>query len=432
MKVAVLGGGISGATAAYLLRGQAEVALFESADRLGGNLRTYEHEGLLIEAGPTGFLDHEPAVLALCEDLGVSSELVRARPEAAVRYVFREGELRRLPDGPKTFLFSDCLPGYSRLRVLLEPFSRKAPGTDESVYDFARRHLGRCAAEVLVDAFVTGVCAGDFRRLSLTSAFPKLKRLEEEYGSLIKGAKGRGFGPRGVLTSFRDGLETLPRALHRALGDRARLSTPVEELCQRNGRWSVNGEVFDQVLCTLPASRLSLLLEKVDINLSVLLSGIYFAPLVVVAMAFDGEVPADDAFGFLVPRREGLRILGGLYDSSIFPGRARGPSENRRLFRILLGGQRDREAADLPDDRVVSIVRSDLERIWGSCPDPCYVRVIRHKLGIAQYEIGHAGIMRGIEERLRGLPGLDLAGASYRGVSMNACVKEAWDRAHRF
>ena len=407
MKIAILGAGVSGLTAARRLSRHAEVTVFEAKDRPGGNIRTDEVDGCLIEWGPNGFLDNEPATLELVEELGLGPRVARAREEAARRFIWRAGKLRELPTSPKAFLLGDALPLFQRLRIGLEPFAKKAPGHDESVFDFAKRHLGRGAAEVLIDAFVTGIFAGDPKRLSVRSAFPKLKALEDQYGSLIKGAKGRGPGPSGTLTSFDGGLQVLVDAL--AEGVDVRYGAQLETL----------PEGFDHVLCTIPAPRAA---DLVPAELGGLLRRIPTAPVVVVAMVFRDDLlqTVPDAFGFLVPRNQGLRMLGTLYDSSIFSGRA---PEGRRLFRTLLGGRRDPDLPSLGDDELRELVARELHQVWGEFPDPETFHVIRHPLGICQYEIGHADLLEQIEAACPA--DLRLAGASYRGVALNACVKEA-------
>jgi oxygen-dependent protoporphyrinogen oxidase len=409
LRIAVLGAGVTGLTVAWRLSTQGnEVTVFEKKDRPGGNILTEEVAGCRVEWGPNGFLDNEPATLELVSELGLEPRLVRAREAAAVRHIWRAGKLRELPTKPPKFLFSDCLPLGARLRVLLEPWSRPRPEGDESVHDFAVRHIGRGAAEILVDAFVTGVYAGDPRRLSLESALPKLHRLESEYGSLIKGAKGRGFGPPGMLTSFDEGLSVLIDELAGRVD--VRLGAGVDAIEQGD---------FDHVVCALPATRAAALLDG---ELAEALAAIPTAPVTVVATIFRDPLPVPDAFGFLVPRDQGLRILGTLYDSSVFPGRA---PEGLRLFRTMVGGRRDPEGAALDDDALLELVARELRQVWGVFPDPAEVRILRHPLGIAQYEIGHKAILERIEAARPAW--LHFLGSSFGGVAINACVKEAVD-----
>jgi len=406
MRIAVLGAGIAGLAAAWRLGRQHEVTLFEAGSRAGGNIRTEEFHGCRIEWGPDGFLDNEPRTLDLVRDLGLTGRLCRARTSR--RFLWRAGKLRELPSGPKAFLASDSLPLLGRLRALLEPFARDAPEGDESVHAFAARRLGHRVADLLVDAFVSGVFAGDAKRLSVKSAFPRLKALEARHGSLIRGARGQGFGPKGTLTSFDGGMQVLTDTIAGRVD--LRCDSPVPRLERGD---------YDRVVCTIPAPRAAALCDGA---LARALASIPTAPVAVVATLVPGPLDIADGFGFLAPRGEGLRILGTLYESSIFDGRA---PDGLRLFRTMVGGRHDPEAVALPDDALKAIVEGDLGRAWGRFPEPVAWRIIRHPLGIAQYEIGHEARVAAAEAACP--EWLRLAGSSYRGVSLNGCIKEALD-----
>jgi len=398
MRILVLGGGVAGLTAAYRLRTEHEVVVHEARDRPGGNIRTDELDGCLIEWGPNGFLDNEPATLQLIDELGLTPRLIRARADR--RFIWRAGKLRELPSSPGKFLRSDCLPLLGRLRAMLTPLTRRGIKGDETIHAFVARRMGRAVADILVDAFVTGVFAGDPKRLSLKSAVPKIAAAG---GSMPK-------GPTGTLTSFDEGLQvlidTLAERVDLRLGEKAA---------------SLDRGDFDRVICTLPAPRAATLAPA---PLSGLLGRIATAPVAVVAMIFDKALDVPNAFGFLAPHGQGLRILGVLHDSDMFEGRA---PEGRRLFRVMVGGRRDPDAVALDDDATLELVAKDLRTVWGAFPDPAATRVIRHPLGIAQYEVGHAGLLEEIDAATPDW--LRLSGASYRGVAVNACVKEALDWA---
>ena len=325
--------------------------------------------------------------------------------------IYRAGKLRELPSTPMSFLFGDCLPLMARLRVGLEPWTKPTTDPDESVRDFAKRHMGVGAADVLIDAFVTGVFAGDPARLSVKSAFPKLAKLEAEYGSLIKGAKGRGFGPKGTLTSFDQGLQVLIDALTDRVD--VRFSEPIETIERGD---------FDRVFCAMPAHAAAPLVAP---PLGEHLASIPGAPVAVVALQFDEGVPVPDVFGFLVPKDQDIRILGALYDSSIYENRA---PEGSRLFRVLLGGRRDPGIMELSDDQMLATALEGLEKAWGFAPKPSGHRIIRWSKGIPQYEIGHAERVAAIEANSPDW--LRFIGNSYRGVAMNACLLEAKTGLH--
>ena len=226
-NVVVVGAGIAGLAIAWefssrrgLLPDDAEVVVLEATTRAGGNIRTERRNGYLCEWGPTGFLDDVPETLDACARLGLGPRLTRSNDNAKRRFVVRGGKLRELPSGPISFLASDVLTLRGRLRVFGEPLvPPRRSDEDESVFDFARRRIGREAASILVDALVTGIWAGDSTNLSLRSALPKLAALERDHGGLARGmiAKrgggGGATGPKGRLTSFPDGLVELPATL---------------------------------------------------------------------------------------------------------------------------------------------------------------------------------------------------------------------------
>ena len=236
--VVVVGGGIAGLAIAWelltckgLLPDGVGVRVLEAAPRPGGNIRTERRDGYVCEWGPTGFLDDAPATLDACRRLGLGPRLTPAFAAAERRFIVRRGKLRELPSGPISFLGSDVLTLRGRLRVLGEPFvPPRRSELDESVFEFAKRRIGREAALVLVDALVTGIWAGSADSLSLRSALPKLAALERDHGGLVRGmiakrgSGGTASGPRGRLTSFPDGLDELPNALADALGSRLHLS----------------------------------------------------------------------------------------------------------------------------------------------------------------------------------------------------------------
>lgn len=412
MRVAILGAGISGLTTAHHLgKLGIEAKVFEARDRPGGNVHTETLADCQVEWGPNGFLDNVPATLDLVDDLGLRPRLIRAREHAARRFVWRDGALRLLPSKPQAFLFGDSLPLGQRLRVLREPWVAQRPGGgEESVYDFAARRLGPGAADILVDAFVTGIYAGDPKRLSVDSAFPKLRELERDHGSLIKGsiAKKREGAKAPVLHSFDDGLGVIIDAL----AERADVSYN-----QRFESLEPLAEEFDHVVCTIPAPRAA---ELVPTELAEPLRRIPAVPVVVVIQVFDTPFDIPEGFGFLVPQGQGLRLLGTLYDSMIFDGRS---PPGKRVFRTLLGGRRDPEILELNDGEICEVVARELHQVWGTYPEPHAVRVIRWPRGICQYELGHAGLIESLEDASP--PWLRFAGSSYRGVAFNACIDEA-------
>lgn len=453
-RVVIVGGGIAGLSIARAVRAQApgaEVVVLERSDRVGGSMRSERIDGYLCEAGPDGFLDNAPATLALVNELGLSSRLLPSRDEARRRFIFRGNRLHAVPLSPGAFLASGLLSLRGKLRVAGEPLARRAPRHDESILQFAERHIGREAAHVLVGSMVSGIFAGDAGELSLRSCFPKMRDMDERYGSLVRAMVAtrrrhrNGVGaPAGRLTSFVDGMEELVRATAASLGPAVRTNQDVTTLFPRlvrggfTGPRPVGARAFsvtsnhygveaDAVVLAGAAQVTAELVRPFAPSAAGLLAGIHTAPLAVVCLGYDEAAVvaargALNGFGFLVPRGEGPRILGALWETSIYDGRA---SHGRVLLRVMVGGATDLEAVDLSDAELLAVARNDLGRTMGLRLAPAFVHIVRHWRGIPQYTIGHDTRLQRLEGLLAEHPGLFVAGNSYRGVSVNACVEDA-------
>jgi oxygen-dependent protoporphyrinogen oxidase len=443
MKVAVVGAGITGLTAAFRLREGArragrplELTVLEAAERPGGHARTLREDGFLVEAGPNGFLDRDgqPEPIELIRSLGIESRLIEARPAARRRFVFHRGRLRRVPDSPPALASSNALSLRGKLRVLLEPWARSAPDVEETVASFARRRFGGEAADVLVDAAISGISAGDSRRLSMAASFPMLVEMERKHGSLIRAlmAAPRRRAPR--LLSFQGGMETLIVALCGQLGGSLRTGCAVRGIVRAGGEWRLlleGGGVLaaDRVLLAVPAPSAAALLGALDPELSQTLSALPFAGLAVVALAFrEPAVGRLDGYGYLVPGSEQLDTLGVLWESSVFEARA---ERGTVLMRAMLGGARRPEVAVLPEAELVRRARRELAQVLGVSTPPIRTWVWRWPQAIAQYHVGHAARVQAARERARAHPGLELAGTSYDGISFTAAMKSATEAAER-
>ncbi len=460
LHVGIVGGGIAGLATALQLVDRAaaarldlQVTVCEASSEVGGHLQTLREDGFTIEAGPNGFLDNEPATLRLVERLGLTGELQRSSDAARRRFILLGGRLREIPVSPGSFLRSDLLSWRGKLRVAGEPFvprraglGREAddPTVDETVDAFGRRRLGNEFAERLLDPMVKGIFGGDSRQLSLAAAFPRMIELEREHGSLVRALialsrqrrRMAQAGPSGALHSFRDGMARLPRRLAEVLAATGRVrlltGTPVTAVVPDGDRWRLEtaGETVapcDHVVVTAPAHVAARLLPGE--RLQALLDGIPFSSLAVVSLAFrreDVHHPLD-GFGLLVPGGERRQLLGVLWTSSIFPGRA---PDGTVLLRCMAGGPDaavlDRSAAELVD-----LALAECRQLLGLRGAPLRSRVFRHRRGIAQYVRGHPARLRAIAAELALRPGLSLAGSSYRGIAVNHCVAEAERTAER-
>ncbi len=459
-RVVVVGAGISGLATAFEIVQRAErfprpleLVCIDRSSRAGGHIRSERHGGFLCEWGPTGFLDNAPATRTLVRRLGLETELTPAREEARTRFLFRRGALRKLPVSAGEFLTSGVLSTPGKLRVLGEPLvRRRTSAVDESVHDFAARRIGREAAETLIDALVGGIWAGDTRQLSLKASFPKMAEMERLHGGLFRAmlARGKGkpdldeegkksgspFGPGGTLTSFRGGMQTLTDKLAAALGDRLRLGTPVRavtDLGLRGFRVHLDEGApleADAVVLTTPAFVSAGLLREMDPAIADRLDSIPYAGLAVVHLGFAHETldAGPQGFGFLAPRSQGMRSLGCLWPSDIFPHRA--PS-GRRLTTTMVGGAHDPEAVELGDAALTRIALEDLRKAMGFVVAPRFKRVVRHPRAIPQYTLGHLDRVAAIELALGDRAGLEIGGNGLHGIAVNSCVEEAGPLAER-
>jgi oxygen-dependent protoporphyrinogen oxidase len=434
--VVVVGAGMTGLSLAFTLREEArrlgvavDLRVIEAASRVGGHARTLAEDGFLVEAGPNGFLDREPETLRLIDEAGLSGRLVEARGAAKRRFILRGGRLCEVPDSPGKLVRSDALSARGKLRLLAEPFiGRSRSNEDETVFDFARRRIGAEAAEMLVDAAVSGVSAGDSRALSVRAQFPLMVEMERDHGSLVLAMlarRRRGTGPPRLMT-LADGLESLPLALAARLSGAVSTGTPVEAIERVAGEWRLrlaSGEILpaDRVVLALPAWRAATLVSPLDAELSDRLGRIDYSGVGLVALAYPRDaVPRDlEGYGYLVTRGENLATLGCTWESSLFAGRA---PEGTVLLRVFLGGARRPAAAQLEPEVAIARARSELRPVLGIQASPERAWAFSWPRAIAQYTVGHLERVENIRRRLWAHHGLEVCGTSYDGVSFNHAI----------
>lgn len=439
----VVGGGISGLVCAYALRKAGVSAMvLEASPRAGGLIRSERRDGFLLELGPQSF-SGTAQLRVLCSELGIAEEIVVAPPRAP-RYVLVNGKLTPVPLSPPAMLTSSLLSGRTKWNVARDAFGAShAPDEDESIAHFVRRKFGEELLERLVGPFVSGIYAGDPDRLSLRAAFPSLYEAEKSAGSVIRGmmraAKAKkGPGEKPTLMSFRNGNETLTRGLAAKLGDSLRTGAEVLGIARRSDGAGFDvrvhsgstGETLrtDSLVMTLPADTAGALLRDVNPAFEPVLCGIEYAAVAVVSL---GYLRADvaysvDGFGFLAPRSSGLRVLGTVWNSSLFPDRA--PSA-QVLMTSFVGGATDPAAATLSEQELSAMVHRELSGLLRISGAPIFSSVRIYRRALPQYNLGHTERLAALEKLRAAVPGLTFVGNYLRGPAVGACVEQAIDVA---
>jgi len=435
----VVGAGISGLVCAYALRkGGVEAQVLDASPRAGGVIGSEVRNGFLLELGPQSFSG--TAVLrSLCTELGIADQLVHA-PPGAPRYVLIEGALRAVPLNPAAMLTSSLLSARTKWRIARDAFgTTRAPEEDESIAAFVRRKFGEELLDRLVAPLVSGIYAGDPERISLRAAFPQLYEAEKSAGSAIRGmmraARSRkGPRERPTLLSFRGGNETLVRALAERIGSRLRLGTEVLGIRARREAGTIRFEVrfrqagskqitvAERLVLAASAEVAGALLRDVNAAFEPVLGGIEYAPVAVVSLAYRREDVGHslDGFGFLAPRSSGLRVLGSVWNSSLFPERA---PTGHVLLTSFVGGATDPGAAELSSGDLAALVHREVAPVLHIRAAPVFSHVQIYRRALPQYNMGHGERLLALE-RLRGdLPGLFLVGNYFRGPAIGNCVE---------
>lgn len=435
LDVVVVGGGISGLAACYGLTCKGySCVLLEAEAKVGGKIKSLRKGDYLLEYGPNSCLASDKLV-EIVNSVGLKDEMIAAGPRAA-RYVYFQGRLHKVPTNPLALVTTSLLSFRAKLRLLREPFVKRQVGVgDESLRDFVVRRFGLEVYERLFAPFISGIYAGDAAKMSATAAFPKLVALERQYGSVLYGTlrsmRGRGSGS---LVSFDSGLERLPQGLATGLGDAVHTNARVQTVKFRatSPRYIViaGGKEFaaDRLVIGLPAYDAAAILTEALPELAALLNEIEYAPLVVVHVSYRLEELgfSPDGFGFLVVRTEGLRLLGAIHSSTLFPRRS--PQESV-LLTCFLGGATDPDVIELDDAELGEIVASELGRILGTSVRADVLSVWKIPRAIPQYSLGHLDRLRKIDKLLEGKPGLRLVGNYLRGVSVPDCIEKGLEMA---
>ena len=400
-KLAIVGGGISGLSLAFYLQNDFDVTIFEK-EKWGGKAYTQKIKNYLFEEGVNGFLSNSPKTLDLCEEIGIKP--IKANENAKKRFIY-DDKLIEIPTKPLDFLKSDIMSFSGKVRILKE-FFIKPKCIEESVEEFANRRLGEEFTQKMMVPMLAGIYASTPEKTSMNAAFPKLKRIECEYGSLFKGMMKlkRGGQPSGELHSFEYGMSEF-----------------IEKLKQNTKAKFIQKEIssidelkdFDKIIIATPAFNAAKILQKYN-KLSSLLLKIDYNPVAIVGFDFDEIKPV--GFGILTIKE---KTLGILMDKYIFP--------NRNGIRVMIGGARYPEIVNMNEKEIIELAKKDIEKITGA-KNPKISWLKFHKKAIPNYSLGHQNLVKKIFEEAK-KEGIILTGNAYKGVSFNDCIKNSYELA---
>jgi protoporphyrinogen/coproporphyrinogen III oxidase len=451
VEALVVGAGISGLATAYALQKSGiATRVVEAAPRPGGVIQSVKREGYLVECGPQSFSSNG-SISAMCQDLGILEERVLANPKAP-RYILIGGKLRNVPMGPG-LLATSFLSGGTRTAILRDILGKsESPEPDESVAEFVRRKFSATLLDRLVGPFVSGIYAGDPEKLSLRAAFPILYEAEKAAGSVTRGvfkvmkqrrsSNGtRQQAPRekATLQTFRDGNETLIRAIAARLAERLTCATEVtrietldtgQEPKAARFRISLRGtrgeETVDaeRLILSSPTEAAGRLLASVDTGFAAQLGAIAYSGVAVISLGYRKDDVGNSlaGFGFLVPRSSGLNILGTVWNSSLFPGRA---PQGEALLTSFVGGATNPGALAKSPEQLAAQVHRELTPLLGLRKEPVFTNVTLWQRAIPQYNLGHTARIAALESLRSRFPGLYFSGNYLNGPAIGTCVEHA-------
>jgi oxygen-dependent protoporphyrinogen oxidase len=445
LDVVVIGGGISGLSAAYELQARGRsVRVLEAGSRPGGVIATERTGGWVIDAGPDSLLVQKPAAVALCRELGIADRLISTTPPRTA-FVVRDGRLHAISEGSflgfpitvgalvRSPLFS--VAGKARMAgELVVP--RRTKEADESIGEFVRRRFGREAVDYLAEPLLAGIHAGDVNRLSVRALFPRLVEAERQSGSVIRALRSLRVrpSPQGAFVSLPGGCGELVDTLASALAPATITCDARVTAVERSGVYGISwraGRVRARsVILAVPAYSAASLLRPFDEALADLCAAVPYASTATVAFGYRRDQVAHPlcGSGFVVPRTEGLALLAGTWVTSKWAGRA---PEGHVLIRGFLGGGRDPGRLDAADEELIETVRREMHELLVISGAPLLIRLFRWTRQSPQYETGHLERVAAIERRLGGLPGIFVTGSGFRAIGIPDCISDGRATAAR-
>jgi len=432
-KYIIIGGGLSGLSALVKLSLQGkDVTLLERNSYLGGMVTTRVSDEYVIEKGPNAFMSTYKSFEELLTLLEMNDQVIYNIPGKSARYIYKKNKIHRLPEGPSAFLKTQLLSAKAKIRILAEPFCLRGP-SEESVYSFGKRRFGDEVAKTFLDPMISGICAGDYEQIDIKSMFPKLREIESEYRSLLlyllsfkKNTQKKSGDKKRVFLSLKNGMGSVVDEIEKKVGNQIIKNCDVVDVQKENGKFKISsltsGDFFaDKIIFATPSFVTGKLLHVIDKELSDELLKISYTDLITVSVGVDRKMIGHpcDGFGFLVPRKSGIRVIGGMFLSGIFEGRS---PKGKELIKCYIGGEHDKEVILLSDGELRTIIEEELRALL-DLRKIDFLDIERVKNAIPQYNLGHKAIVENIERLLTRAEDFSIAGNFLYGVSVDKAVE---------
>lgn len=449
-RIAIVGAGLSGLSAAYHLvnKGfEGEIDLIEEGQP-GGKVHSENYEGAILEHGPETYFVRSPLVAKLSRDLGIAGDLLPASKSSNMRFLAKEGSLEKLPSGPLSFLFSSLIFFPQKIALLRGVRKKLGLWEELSMFEVARMLFGETIAETFASPFSRGVYGCEAEDLEFAAAFPQIYERLSRGESLMKSIKGVAearreywsseLGEESVqsmtkgIHSFRGGLQQLTDALYKEISGYEkvhRIEASVKGIERSGEQYVLKGNKalpgkYNKILFTVQAERLSHIFSDLNGELTEKLSQMHYSPVNIVFQSWKKSEFSPNGFGFLAPRKEKLPLLGTLYSSNIFPDRSR---QDESVTKTIIAG----DGNLFSDDELSDISARTIQKLHRTKANPVWQKVVRHTPGIPRYFKGYSSWKREVEQMLKSHPGIELAGWDFQGMGLPEALEGGYHYAKR-